>query len=229
MGARPATLTLPYGKARDGSSRGMIVSPDGTPDGTQPWSPRVLISYSHDSPAHEARVLALADRLRDDGVDAILDQYEPFPPQGWIQWMNQQVWTRSSSWWSAPKPTAGVPGRRARCWPGATYESQIVQQLLYNDSGLNEQFIPVVLTEEDRAAYPDRVAALSPLPGRAPATRSSTVSSPTSPKPRSPYWAVCVRSQPTGETRLPQSSMERARGTTASPDARPTSIRSTGR
>ena len=48
----------------------------------------VLISYSHDSPAHEARVLALADRLRDDGVDAILDQYESFPPQGWIKWMD---------------------------------------------------------------------------------------------------------------------------------------------
>jgi len=54
-------------------------------------SPRVLISYSHDSREHEARVLALADRLRDDGVDAILDQYESFPPRGWIQWIRDQV------------------------------------------------------------------------------------------------------------------------------------------
>jgi hypothetical protein len=41
-------------------------------------SPKVFISYSHDSPAHEAKVLALANRLRRNGVDAIVEQYEPF-------------------------------------------------------------------------------------------------------------------------------------------------------
>ena len=37
---------------------------------------KVFISYSHDSPDHESRVLALSDRLRREGIDAILDQYE---------------------------------------------------------------------------------------------------------------------------------------------------------
>src|SRR4051794_39238801 len=54
-------------------------------------SPRVLISYSHDSPEHEARVLEFANRLRADGVDALLDQYQTFPAEGWLRWMNQQV------------------------------------------------------------------------------------------------------------------------------------------
>ena len=35
-------------------------------------SPTVFISYSHDSPDHEANVLALANRLRADGIDAVL-------------------------------------------------------------------------------------------------------------------------------------------------------------
>jgi len=35
---------------------------------------KVFISYSHDSPEHVDRVLALADRLVGDGVDCILDQ-----------------------------------------------------------------------------------------------------------------------------------------------------------
>jgi len=35
----------------------------------------VFISYSHDSPQHEARVLVPADRLRTDGIDAMIDQY----------------------------------------------------------------------------------------------------------------------------------------------------------
>ena len=46
-------------------------------------APRVFISYSHDSPEQQDRVLALADRLRAGGVDASIDQYEPHPSEGW--------------------------------------------------------------------------------------------------------------------------------------------------
>jgi hypothetical protein len=53
--------------------------------------PKVFISYSHDSPAHADRVLALADRLRADGIDRILDQYEPWPAQGSPRWMERQL------------------------------------------------------------------------------------------------------------------------------------------
>jgi hypothetical protein len=49
-------------------------------------SSTVFISYSHDSPDHETKVLALANRLRADGIDAVLDQYEDFPPEGWELW-----------------------------------------------------------------------------------------------------------------------------------------------
>ncbi|HEY9820529.1 MAG TPA: SEFIR domain-containing protein, partial [Candidatus Sericytochromatia bacterium] len=39
-------------------------------------SPTVFISYSRDSREHKDRVLNLADRLRDDGIDCNIDQYE---------------------------------------------------------------------------------------------------------------------------------------------------------
>jgi len=52
---------------------------------------RVFISYSHDSPEHIAHVLALAERLRNEGVDCHLDQYEESPPEGWNRWMLNQV------------------------------------------------------------------------------------------------------------------------------------------
>jgi hypothetical protein len=42
--------------------------------GQDPTHPRVLISYSHDSPDHADRVLALSDRLRAEEIDTILDQ-----------------------------------------------------------------------------------------------------------------------------------------------------------
>jgi len=36
--------------------------------------PKVFISYSHDSEEHAARVGELALRLRDEGIDVVLDQ-----------------------------------------------------------------------------------------------------------------------------------------------------------
>jgi hypothetical protein len=38
--------------------------------------PKVFISYSHDSQEHKKWVLDLATRLRNNGVDAIIDQWE---------------------------------------------------------------------------------------------------------------------------------------------------------
>ena len=54
-------------------------------------APRVFLSYSHDSDEHRDRVLALADRLRADGIDAHLDQYETSPAEGWPRWMRRQI------------------------------------------------------------------------------------------------------------------------------------------
>jgi len=118
--------------------------------------PKIFISYSHDSLAHEAKVLALANRLRGDGIDAVLDQYETFPPVGWIQWMKRQVrdaqfvlvvctetYRRRAD--GDEEPGVGL---------GAIYESQRIQQLLYDAGGVNERFIPVLLGESDRQHIP---------------------------------------------------------------------------
>jgi SEFIR domain len=53
---------------------------------------RVFITYSHDSSEHRHRVLALAERLRKDGVDAHLDQYVAgTPAKGWPRWMEDRL------------------------------------------------------------------------------------------------------------------------------------------
>lgn len=53
--------------------------------------PTVFMSYSHDSPEHADRVLALADQLIQDGINCILDQYETSPPEGWPKWMDRHI------------------------------------------------------------------------------------------------------------------------------------------
>jgi TIR domain-containing protein len=42
-------------------------------------TPKVFISYSHDTPPHKQWVASLAVRLRQNGVDAVLDQWDLFP------------------------------------------------------------------------------------------------------------------------------------------------------
>jgi hypothetical protein len=54
-------------------------------------SSKVFISYSHDGLEHEERVLDLADRLREDGIDAEVDQYLPSPLEGWPAWCESQI------------------------------------------------------------------------------------------------------------------------------------------
>jgi hypothetical protein len=41
--------------------------------------PKVFISYSHDSLEHKKWILELATRLRNNGIDAIIDQFELMP------------------------------------------------------------------------------------------------------------------------------------------------------
>ena len=48
--------------------------------------PRVFISYSHDSDAHAARVLALADGLKLQGIGVIFDQYVDPAPAAACSW-----------------------------------------------------------------------------------------------------------------------------------------------
>jgi hypothetical protein len=53
--------------------------------------PKVLLSYSHDSPEHAQRVLELANHLRADGIDCTIDQYVVAPAEGWPRWMDKQI------------------------------------------------------------------------------------------------------------------------------------------
>jgi hypothetical protein len=51
----------------------------------------VFVSYSWDSEEHIKAVLALSNRLRADGIDCVLDQYEVSPPEGWPRWMDRKI------------------------------------------------------------------------------------------------------------------------------------------
>lgn len=118
---------------------------------------RVLISYSHDSPEHQARVLELARKLRADGVFVTLDQYNPHPAEGWPQWMRREIDQAThvlivcTETYLRRVNLREEPGRGL----GATWEGNLVILAAYAGQGLNEKFIPIVFSPADQAFVPD--------------------------------------------------------------------------
>ncbi len=109
--------------------------------------PKVFISYSWDSPEHMDSVLALADRLRSDGIDCSLDQYEVSPPEGWSLWMERQIQEADfvlmicTETYCRRVKGEEIPSQGH----GVRWEGNLIRQHLYNAGTLNTKFIPVLL------------------------------------------------------------------------------------
>jgi len=132
------------------SSTGGIVS------NRVPTGKAVFISYSHDSTEHEDQVLALADRLMGDGIDCILDKYNPHPPEGWPKWMDRQIHDAASVLMvctetyyrrvmGEEKPGIGL---------GVQWESTLIYTYLYDNAASDDRFIPVLLDSAPQSVIP---------------------------------------------------------------------------
>src|SRR5437773_737966 len=109
--------------------------------------PIVFISYSHDSPEHADRVLALSDHLCADGIDCVLDQYEDSPPEGFPRWMDRQI--RAADFVlmiCTPTYSRRVMGEeKPGIGHGVAWESTLIYQYIYNEGTSNTRFTPIVL------------------------------------------------------------------------------------
>jgi nucleoside phosphorylase len=119
-------------------------------------SPKVFVSYSHDSQEHKDQVLALAERLRQDGIDCTIDQNEKSPAEGWQRWMLNQVKEATfvlvvcTETYDRRFRGSEKPGRGK----GATWEGDMIIQELYDAQGQNPKFIPIILSSEDANFIP---------------------------------------------------------------------------
>lgn len=111
-------------------------------------APSVFVSHGHDSAEHVARVRALADRLRGDGLDVRIDLYVPPPPEGWPEWIKQQT---ADVDFVLVVCTASYR-RRFEALASSTAEGVLAQQLFYAGRGRPQGLLPVLLpgsTERD--------------------------------------------------------------------------------
>jgi SEFIR domain len=113
--------------------------------------PKVFISYSHDTVEHQKRVLGLANRLRADGVDAEVDQYNAAPPEGWPLWCERQIAAAdvvlmvcTATYYCRVSGDKGL---------GAVWEARIIRQLLYDAGAVGDKFVPVLFSD----ASPDQI------------------------------------------------------------------------
>ena len=103
-------------------------------------TPKVFASYSHDADEHKQWVLKLCTKLRENGVDVILDQWDLGPGDDRILFMEKGV--KDSDRVLVVCTDAYVKKANAR-ERGAGYEGYIITAELVNDLG-TDKFIPII-------------------------------------------------------------------------------------
>ncbi len=103
---------------------------------------RVFISYCHETNEHSELVLSFANQLRYDGLDCWIDQYEPFPPKGWLDWMSEQIEKADFVLIVCSEQYSKSDKR------GSFRELQNINYKLYKQKSLNEKYIPIVFHAE---------------------------------------------------------------------------------
>lgn len=121
------------------------------PDGIEtPEHEPVFISYSWDDELHKNWVLALADRLRDDGIDAVLDQTHLSLGGRTPEFMERSV---TASRYVLVICTEKYKGKFDCRQGGVGYEGHIITGELINQAGANK-FIPVLRQGDWETAVP---------------------------------------------------------------------------
>ena len=146
-----------YGNRPLVAGGGTVYTAGGSHEAAAETAMRVFISYSHDSPEHDARVLDLSNRLRtESGIECRIDQYEVSPPEGWPKWMVRQV-AESDFVLVVCTETylKRVEGKESSGRGlGVRWESTLIYQVLYDAGAENTKFVPVVFCENDLRFIP---------------------------------------------------------------------------
>jgi TIR domain/NACHT domain len=101
-------------------------------------------------------VLALANRLRKDGIDAMLDQYAPAPPQGWPRWMERELQAGDfvllvcTETYLRRIEGREEPGKGR----GVVWEANLIYNLIYPAESEVQRFVPLLIADGQPASIP---------------------------------------------------------------------------
>lgn len=118
---------------------------------------RVFVSYTHDDAPHKAHVAAFVDDLRANGIDARFDRdVHGTPPEGWPRWMEKEVASAVFVLVVCTETYLRRYEQREELGKGkgATWESAIIRQEMYDNAGQNSKFAAVLLDPKDEVYIP---------------------------------------------------------------------------
>ena len=138
-----------------------------SPQRMSPARKKVFISYSHDGPQHEERVLKLAYRLNDDGVSVSLDRFVNPPPANWPSWMEEQIDATDYIVVVCSENYLAKTRNKVKkgTGKGVKWESLLSYQQIYDNDSDSSKFIPVLLEggEYEHIPKPMRGGSYYPL------------------------------------------------------------------
>ncbi|HLP45055.1 MAG TPA: SEFIR domain-containing protein, partial [Candidatus Kapabacteria bacterium] len=121
---------------------------------------QVFFSYSHDSEDHKTRVKVLSDRLSQNGINCILDQYldNDGPEVGWASWSEKKILGADYIFIVC---TEGyyrrIQGLEKAVGRGAEWEFDLILKLIYKDKSQYDRLIPVLFSKDDEKFIPERL------------------------------------------------------------------------
>ncbi len=116
-------------------------------------TPRVYISYSHDSPEHSEWVRRLATELRKSGVDAFLDVWDIRPGDNFVQKIKSAIASADHCIVvCTPRYRQVAELRRSG---GVGYEGELIHDALKESSERHPWVLPIVRAGKGKDALPD--------------------------------------------------------------------------
>ena len=98
----------------------------------------------------------MADRLRQDGIDAVIDQYDTAPPDGWPIWMDCEI--RKADFIALACTETYLNRVEGRETPGkgrgVLWEAKLIFSYLYEGTGAVQRFIPILLDGQTATSVP---------------------------------------------------------------------------
>ncbi len=127
---------------------------------------KIFISYSWDSEEHRDAIYQLSNRFCEEGLDCDIDQYEPFPKEGWPKWMENKV-TEADFVLVICTETylKRFEGKeKAGKGQGVKWESVLISNELYFGDSQNIKYLPVILMPEGEEFIPNPLKAFTAFP-----------------------------------------------------------------
>jgi len=120
-------------------------------------TPKIFMSYSHDSAEHSERVLHFAWSLRRNGIDVELDQFHNEKIVDWPRWCNERIGRESCDFVLCVctgefkrRIDGNVPPEKGK---GVYWEGSLLDDDIYDDKG-NGRIIPVLFNSEPESSIP---------------------------------------------------------------------------